>query len=260
MSETRQEPRATRAGRMRVLILGGAEEARLLAARVAAEPGVEGMISLAGRTREPLAQALPTRIGGFGGAEGLTRFLRDEAIDRVVDATHPFAARMSQNAQSACRAAGVPLVALHRAPWTPVAGDRWIDAADNAAAARALGAAPRRVFLTIGRQGVGDFRAAAHHFFLIRAIEAPEPSHVPRNAELLLSRGPFGVDEEVALMREWKIDVMVTKNSGGGATYAKMEAARRLGLDVVVIARPPAGAGAVVHDLDAAMAFVTAAA
>lgn len=240
----------------RVLVLGGTGDARALAARIADDARFYSVLSLAGRTSTPLAQPLPTRVGGFGGAEGLARYLADERIERVVDATHPFAAQMSRNARAACAACGVPLLALTRAPWAPVAGDHWTDVADGDAAAQALGAAPRRVFLTIGRQGVAVFRAAPQHDYLLRVIEPPATCDLPPHCEVMSARGPFGVDDEVALMRDRRIDIVVTKNSGGAQTYAKIEAARRLGLPVVMIVRPTAAGVATTHDIDAALAFL----
>ncbi len=249
--------RLARPARRRVLLLGGASEARQLAARVAAEPRLDAVLSLAGRTSAPLAQALPTRVGGFGGAAGLADYLAREGVARVIDATHPFAARISENARAACHIAGVPLARLHRAPWTRAEGDRWIEVADNDAAARALGAAPRRVFLTIGRLGVGAFRAAPQHFYVIRSIEPPAPQDLPPRCAVILARGPFEVEEEIALTQAQSIDALVTKNSGGPLTYAKIEAARALGLEVVIVAPPAAGDVACVEDVDAALAFLT---
>ncbi len=246
---------AAPAPRRRALVLGGTSEARALAARIAAD-GLDGVVSLAGRTSAPLAHDLPTRVGGFGGVEGLARYLAQERISHVIDATHPFAARISANASAACAALQIPLLALSRAPWRPAQGDRWIEVADNAAAARALGEAPRRVFLTIGRQGVADFRAAPQHDYLLRVIETPRVEDLPPRCEVIFGRGPFAVDDEIALMRERRIDILVTKNSGGALTYAKIEAARRLALDVVMIAPPARDGVATTHDLDAAMAFL----
>ena len=253
-------PRAVRrdaSATTRVLVLGGTGEARRLAARIAADARLDGVVSLAGRTSAPLAQNLPTRIGGFGGAEGLARYLADERIARVIDATHPFAARISTNARAACATLGLPLLAFCRAPWERGAGDRWIEVADLEAAALAPGAAPRRVFLTIGRQGVGAFRAAPQHHYLLRVIEAPDAGELPPRCDLITARGPFSRADEVALMHANRIDCVVTKNSGGSQTYAKIDAARDLALDVVMVARPPS-AGDAVYDIDAAMAFLTA--
>ncbi len=241
---------------LRALILGGTREARDFAQRVALEPRMEAILSLAGRTGAPLPQGLPTRIGGFGGVDGLIRYLVENRIDRVVDATHPFAARISANARAACAALGLPLAALSRPPWSRQPGDRWIEVEDNDAAARALGTAPRRVFLTIGRQGTAAFRAAPQHDYLIRAIEEPQPGELPPNAHLILSRGPFTQDDEIALMQERRIEVVVSKNSGGPLTYAKIEAARALALAVVMVTQPLAEGAPLLTDLDAGLAFL----
>jgi precorrin-6A/cobalt-precorrin-6A reductase len=240
----------------RVLLLGGTSEGRALADRIAADPRYVGVVSLAGRTGAPMAQALPTRVGGFGGVEGLKRYLVDERITHVVDATHPFAAQMSANAKAACAALSLPLIVYARAPWKPAPRDRWIDVADNAAAVAALGAAPRRVFLTIGRQGVTAFRAAPQHDYLLRVIEPPATDDLPPKCEVFAARGPFTVDDEIALMRAKGVDIVVSKNSGGALTYAKIEAARSLALPVVMISPPSRAGVTVAHDLDAVMAFL----
>ncbi|MGA8170453.1 MAG: cobalt-precorrin-6A reductase [Methylocystis sp.] len=245
----------------RVLVLGGTSEARQLAARLAREPRIDATMSLAGRTAAPLANELPTRVGGFGGVDGLMRYMTNERIERVLDATHPFAERISANARAACRALGVPLAVFSRPPWRAHAGDHWIDVADNESAATELGEGMmRRVFLTIGRQGVGAFRAAAQHDYLIRCIEPPDPRDLPPRSAVVLARGPFEIEDEIALMREHGIDVVVTKNSGGVLTYAKIAAARALRLQVIVIARPAHDAVLPLADLDAAMAFLGASA
>jgi precorrin-6A/cobalt-precorrin-6A reductase len=241
---------------VRVLLLGGTSEGLFLAERIATDQRYEGVVSLAGRTSAPMAQALPTRVGGFGGVEGLKRYLVETRITHVVDATHPFAAQMSANARAACAALSLSLIVFARAPWAPTPQDRWIDVADNAEAVAALGDAPRRVFLTIGRQGVADFRAAPQHDYLLRVIEPPATEDLPPRCEVFAARGPFTVDDEISLMRDKRVDVVVSKNSGGPLTYAKIEAARTLGLPVVMIA-PSSREGAVVaHDLDAVMAFL----
>jgi precorrin-6A/cobalt-precorrin-6A reductase len=239
----------------RVLLLGGTSEGRLLAERLATA-GHDGVVSLAGRTSAPRPQALPTRVGGFGGVDGLKRYLIETGVTHVVDATHPFAAQMSANARAACAALSLPLLVYARAPWTLEPGDRWIEVADNAAAVAALGEAPRRVFLTIGRQGVADFRAAPRHAYLLRVIEPPASDDLPPDCEVISARGPFTVEYEIALMRDKRIDVVVSKNSGGALTYAKIEAARTLHLPVVMIAPPARAGAAVAHDLDAVLAFL----
>ncbi len=154
---------------MRVLILGGSTEATRLAARLAEEPAFAPILSLAGRTQHPMPPPIPYRIGGFGGAAGLTAYLRDARIDCLVDATHPFAERMSANAEAAAAATGTPLVVFTRSPWTPQSGDHWLECEDAASAAQALGPAPRRVFLTVGRLQLPAFESAPQHDYLIRA-------------------------------------------------------------------------------------------
>ncbi len=239
----------------RLLLLGGTSEARALSERLAAEKGVEAIVSLAGRTRAPLASLLPTRIGGFGGVEGLRRYLVESRIDRVIDATHPFAERISANARAACAALGLPLAVLAREPWRQGSGDRWIEVPDMARAVAALGPSPRRVFLTVGRLSVPAFRVAPQHFYLVRSIEPPEPEELPTSVELLLARGPFSRDEEMRLMREHRIDVLVTKNSGGPLTYAKIEAARALSLETIVVSPPRPQAERRLENLEAALDF-----
>ncbi len=207
--------------------------------------------------RDPRLPEGEVRIGGFGGADGLRRWLSDNAIDRVVDATHPFAATIGANASRAAAAAGVPLLRLLRPAWSAGPGDHWIAVPDLAAAARTVGAGHSRVFLTIGRQGVGAFAGLTEPWFLIRAIDPPTAEMPPRH-ELLLARGPFTVAEEIALLSRHHIDVLVTKNSGGDQTEAKLEAARELRIPVVMIDRPPPSpATAVVGTVDAAWAWLT---
>ncbi|MFB7614520.1 cobalt-precorrin-6A reductase [Kitasatospora sp. NPDC056181] len=225
-----------------VLVLGGTTEARALAAALAGRPGLRVTSSLAGRVAEPRLPAGEVRIGGFGGPDGLAAWLRDHAVDAFVDATHPFAAVMSHNAALAAAATGVPLLALRRPGWTPVDGDRWHPVASLDEAAAVLPALGRRVFLTTGRQGIGSFAHLAGLHFLARSVDPPEPP-VPAALDVLLDRGPFTLDGERALLREHRIDVVVTKDSGGAATAPKLTAARELGLPVVVVERPPLPAG-----------------
>lgn len=241
---------------IRALILGGTSEARALAARLAGDARLHAVVSLAGRTSAPLASPLPVRIGGFGGVEGLTRYLVEERIDRVIDATHPFAARISANARAACAALGLPLLVFTRAPWSPAAGDRWIEVADNAGAVAALGEAPRRAFLTIGRLGLADFLCAPQHYYLIRTIDQPSKEDLPPRYELILERGPFTVESELSLMRAAEVDIVVSKNSGGRETYAKIEAARALGLPVAMVTPPRGGEARIVHHIEAAVDFL----
>lgn len=231
---------------MRILILGGTTEAASLARQLADDTRFEATLSLAGRTSAPATQPLPTRIGGFGGIEGLVRFLEAEKIEAVVDATHPYAAQMSAHAVAACRQTGLPLASLTRAPWIEQAGDRWQHVSNTESAAMVLGEIPRRVFLTIGRQELPAFASAPQHHYLARLIDVPDGERLPPHLVLLQARGPFDVAAETTLMRDERIDVLVSKNAGGDPTYAKIAAARTLGLPVVMIARPDKPAGHVV--------------
>ncbi|MET7605462.1 cobalt-precorrin-6A reductase [Streptomyces avermitilis] len=223
---------------LHVLVLGGTTEARELAASLAPRPGVRVTTSLAGRVSRPGTVDGDVRVGGFGGAEGLAVWLREHRVDAVVDATHPFAAGITANAARAAAATGVPAVVLRRPGWRPGPGDRWHAVASLPAAADLLPGLGRRVFLTTGRLGLAAFAHQAELHFVVRSVESPEPP-VPPDTEVVLARGPFTVADELGLLREHRIDVLVTKDSGGAATSAKLTAARELGLPVVVVRRPP---------------------
>jgi precorrin-6A/cobalt-precorrin-6A reductase len=241
---------------MRVLVLGGTFEASKLADLLAGQSGISSVLSFAGRTKAPRAPKIPYRIGGFGGAAGLQAYLEAERIDVLVDATHPFAEQMSRHAAIAVARAKIPLVVLSRPAWIAQPGDHWIDAADMAAAAAALGREPKRIFLTIGRLQIGAFAAAPQHFYLIRAIEPLTlPPNLPRH-RVVLGRGPFAFEAEDKLLREEAIDVIVSKNSGGEAALAKVRAARHLGVPVIMVARPRQASGPVLHDPVEAMTFI----
>lgn len=201
------------------------------------------MSSLAGRVAHPRLPVGAVRVGGFGGVEGLRTWLRENAIDAVVDATHPFAAQVSAHAATAAADLGLPALHLRRPEWVRRRGDLWTRVPDLAAAAAALPGHEEPVLLTIGRQGVGAFADCARHRFVIRSIDAPVAPLPPRYT-LLLARGPFTFDEELVLMSRHRIGVLVTKNSGGTATEAKIFAARTAGLPVIMIDRPPLPAGA----------------
>jgi precorrin-6A/cobalt-precorrin-6A reductase len=237
---------------MRLLILGGTGEAAALARHLDGRRGLEIVSSLAGRVAAPALPPGAVRIGGFGGADGLATYLTAEGIGAVVDATHPFAARISANAARACAQTGVPLLAFVRPPWHPLAGDRWQPVATVAEAAALCRG---HVFLTVGRQELAPFAPCRYAWFLIRAIDAPDGPLPPRHA-LRLARGPFALADEIALMRDHAIDMVVSKNSGGPATYAKIEAARQLGLPVVMIERPPRPATDQAGSLDDVVAWL----
>jgi precorrin-6A/cobalt-precorrin-6A reductase len=224
--------------RLRVLILGGTADANRLAAALADAPHIYAVLSYAGRTRNPLPPAIAWRVGGFGGVAGLVDYLRAENIDRVVDATHPFAAQMSANAIEACETAGVPLLALERASWQCLPGDRWIEVDDVTTAAEALGAETRRVFLGIGRQHLQVFAACPQHVYLVRLVDPPcEPLSLP-SAEVIVARGPFDRANDRTMLENFRADIVVARNAGGSAASAKIEAARDLALPVVMIRRP----------------------
>lgn len=238
-----------------LLILGGTLEARELGAAIAAR-GWQGTLSLAGRVERPLRQPLPQRVGGFGGVEGLRSYLRDNAITHVIDATHPFAAQMSRNAVAACSAARVPLLALSRAPWVAQEGDRWVHVADIPGAVAALDGAPRRVMLAIGRQNLPAFAACPQHFYLLRLVDAPSaPLPLPR-AHVIVDRGPFTAEQDQALMAAHQIDLVISKNAGGTGAYAKIIAARQLGLPVIMIDRPHLPPRHEVHDVAGVLAWL----
>ncbi|MDP7701596.1 cobalt-precorrin-6A reductase [Mycobacterium sp. TY815] len=219
---------------MRVLLLGGTAEGRALAKEL--HPQVDIVSSLAGRVPDPALPVGPVRIGGFGGVEGLRRWLRDERIDAVVDATHPFAATMTAHAVQACAELRMPHLVLARPAWDPDLAT--VVATDDEAANEVAQQQYSRVFLTTGRSGVAAF-AASDAWFLIRAVTPPADAVMPRRHHLLLSRGPYHYDEELKLLAEHRIDVLVTKNSGGEMTRGKVDAAAALHIPVVMVSRPP---------------------
>ncbi len=223
---------------MRVLLLGGTAEGRALAKTL--HPHVDVISSLAGRVPDPALPVGPVRIGGFGGVDGLRRWLKDERIDAVVDATHPFAATMTAHAAQACGELRIPHLVLARPAWQP--GAAIVVASDSHAAETVARQRYSRVFLTTGRSGTAAF-ADSDAYFLIRAVTAPDSALLPRHHELLLSRGPYRYDDELALLHKHRIDALVTKNSGGDMTRAKLDAAAALSIPVVMVARPPLPAG-----------------
>lgn len=224
---------------MHVLILGGTTEARVLAGLL--HPGARVTSSLAGRVAAPRLPPGEVRIGGFGGPDGLAAWVREHAVDAVIDATHPFAERISFNAARAAASAHVPLLALRRPGWVAGEGDDWRDAGSLAEAAAALGGLGDRVFLTTGRMGLAAF-ADRPEWFLVRSVDAPE-APMPARTEVLLDRGPFTLEGERELIARHRIDVLVTKDSGAAATAPKLTAAREAGIPVVVVRRPPVPEG-----------------
>ncbi|WP_454857297.1 cobalt-precorrin-6A reductase [Rhizobium binxianense] len=240
----------------RILILGGTTEARTLAEALSARGGCDILLSLAGRTEKPSVQPAPVRIGGFGGPEGLAAFLGEGGYDLLIDATHPFAERISANAAIAAGETGIAAIALRRPEWQPQPGDRWRVVGSIPAAIRSLGESPRRVFLATGRQGAHHAEAAPQHFYLVRSVDPVDPPLALPNFRSILDRGPFTLENELSLLTTHHIDAVVAKNSGGSATYAKIEAARLLGIEVAMIARAPVPAMQTVETVEGALAAI----
>lgn len=244
----------------RVLILGGTTGAAALADSLVREFGdrLDVITSLAGRTSMPAPVAGRVTSGGFGGAEGLAAYLRSQRIAAVIDATHPFAQTISANAAAAATEAGAPRLVLTREPWAPIAGDRWIEVADMAGAVDALRARADldRVFLTLGSGGIAPFAEIDPRFFVIRVAEPPAaPIPLSRHV-VVVHRGPFDLEGELALLERHRIAAVVSKNAGGAATYAKIEAARVLRLPVVMIARPTPPRGEAVRSVEEALRWL----
>ena len=227
---------------MHVLVLGGTTEGRRLAERLLADGTVRVTSSLAGRVATPRMPPGEVRVGGFGGAEGLARWLCEHEVGAVIDATHPFAGTISFNAARAAADAHVPLLALRRPGWEPADGDDWHPVGSLEEAADRAAALGSRVFLTTGRMGLASFAHIDDAWFLLRSVDAPEGPRPPR-MDVLLDRGPFTLDGERELIRRHRIDVLVTKDSGGAATAPKLTAAREAGVPVVIVRRPPVPAG-----------------
>ncbi|MFD3719012.1 cobalt-precorrin-6A reductase [Streptomyces sp. NPDC058674] len=242
--------------RRHVLVLGGTTEARALAEALAGDPSYRVTTSLAGRVSAPVLPPGGTRIGGFGGVAGLAAWIVGHDVTHVVDATHPFAERMSFHASGAEALTGVPLLALRRPGWAPGPGDAWTFADSLAGAAALLPGLGSRAFLTTGRMGLYAFAHLTDTWFLVRSVDAPAPPMPPR-LEVLLDRGPFGLDGERELLARHRIDVLVTKDSGGAATAPKLAAAREAGIPVLVVRRPPAPEGvAEAHSVAAALRWL----
>ena len=235
---------------MRVLLLGGTTEASAIARALAGNRRFSPVLSLAGRTRTPIPPPIPWRVGGFGGVAGLAEYLRQAAVDAVIDATHPFAAQMKAHAAAACGA--IPRVAVLRPAWEPVAGDDWMGAPSMTAAAAALGPQPRRVFLTVGRGELAVF--GPPHRYVVRSVDPP--ADAPEGSVVVTERGPFTAADDQALMLAHRIEVLVTKNSGGAAVEGKLSAARALGIRVVMVARPPPPPGPIVAEAAGALRWL----
>jgi len=241
---------------MKILILGGTAESRALAGALAKRPDCTVTLSLAGRTANPLPQGVPTRTGGFGGAEGLAAYLRNETVDVLIDATHPYAAQISANAARASELAGVRLLALRRPAWEQRQGDQWIEVETVADAVDTLGVAPRRSFLALGRKEIAPFERVPQHIYLVRSVDPVDPPLAVPHAIYLTARGPFNEADDRALLERHRIDVVVAKNSGGEASYGKIAAARALHLPVVMVKRPALPDAASVETIEDVLAWL----
>jgi precorrin-6A/cobalt-precorrin-6A reductase len=240
----------------KILILGGTGEGIALAEALQRLPDIHVISSLAGRVANPKLPQGEVRIGGFGGAAGLAAYLTENKIAAIIDATHPFARRMGWNASEAAVSVKVPLLRYERPAWVAQPGDRWIDVDDWAQAVEVLRLSAKRVFLALGRQELAPFTQLADIAFVIRSVEPPDAGIKFAQAELVLARGPFKLEDERALLQSRRIDHLACKNSGGGATDAKLQAARELGVTVVMQRRPPRPDTPRVADVVAALDWV----
>ncbi|QEL09868.1 cobalt-precorrin-6A reductase [Kushneria phosphatilytica] len=242
---------------LRLLLLGGTGEARRLAERLAGDDRFEVILSLAGRTRTPRLAPVAIRQGGFGGIAGLITWLERESIDAMILATHPFAVQMAAHAEQAAKRTGTPTLHLARPEWPRHPQDCWLECDRLEDAPALLGDTPRRVLLALGRQQAALFEAAPQHDYLIRSVEPLEPALDLPRAQSLLARGPFTLASERELLKRHGIEVIVTKHSGGEETYAKIAAARELGIRVVMVRRPPAPALPRIERMDEALEWLT---
>lgn len=242
----------------KILVLGGTGDAVKLAAKLAITNEFEVISSLAGRTKKPSTLIGQVRIGGFGGADGLVNYLQENAIDFLVDATHPCAGQITMNGAIAAKAAKIPHLMLVRPQWERVPGDNWIEVESVAAAAQAIPESISRVFITSGRQQLEPFllRSQIHQqtWYLIRSIDPPDID-LP-NSEVLLDRGPFSLEQERQLLQNYQIQSIISKNSGGDATYAKIMAARELGIPIIMVQRPASPEGEKVTSIEDAIAWL----
>ncbi|NES77824.1 MULTISPECIES: cobalt-precorrin-6A reductase [unclassified Okeania] len=240
----------------RVLILGGTGNGWKLAALATTIPGLEVINSLAGRTRQPSIKFTHTRIGSFGGVPGLTEYLQAQQIDLLIDATHPFAVQISWNAAIATSELNIPHLMLISPPWEKTEGDRWVEVENKQTVIEILPKLAQRVFLSIGRQELASYAHLQNLWFLMRTIDPPKLNTLLPPGKLLTKRGPFSLLEERSLLQKYKIEAIVSKNSGGDATYAKIIAARELGIPVVMIQRPPLPDGKQVTDVESAVSWL----
>lgn len=240
---------------MRLLLLAGSGEARTIAERLAVTEGVEGIASLAGVVRRSAKLALPTRIGGFGGDEGFESYLSDAGIDAVLDATHPFAARISARTARICELKGLPYSVLWRNEWKPGLGDRWrfFDREEEVAEVVPKEAT---VFLATGAQGIQRFANLGGRRVFCRRIDRPLGPFPFEGGQYVIGRPPFSIEDEIRLFRQLGVDWLVVKNSGGAASRSKLDAARELGIEVALMRRPPVPATTFHRTVEEALAWV----
>jgi len=243
--------------RTRLLILGGTYESRLLAKALAGRLDLAITLSLAGRTKTPAPQPVPVRTGGFGGVQGLITYLLDHKTDLLIDATHPFAATISAHAYEAAQRTGLDFLVLRRPPWRAVTGDRWQDVASVEQALQQLGKAPRRIFVALGRQELAPLLKAPQHHYIVRSVDPITPPLALPHMKNILARGPFDAADELVLLRRHKIELIIAKNSGGPATYGKLQAARELRIPVILIKRPAPAGGKRVETIEQAVDYVS---
>jgi precorrin-6A/cobalt-precorrin-6A reductase len=236
--------------------MGGTGDAVRLASRAIDLPRLEVITTLAGRTNHPKSIAGIVRVGGFGGEAGLVEYLQSEHIDFIIDATHPFAAQISWHVAGAATKLGIPRVMLLRPAWTRLPEDNWIEVESIEAAVQAIPASAERIFVTIGRQQLAPFAVLTDRWCLMRSIDPPNPNILLPPGQLLLDRGPFSLEQERELLSKYQIQAIVSKNSGGDATYAKIIAAREWGLPVVIVQRPIVPAGKIVADVAGAIEWL----
>jgi precorrin-6A/cobalt-precorrin-6A reductase len=240
----------------RLLILGGTGDAVALANQAINLSGLTVITSLAGRTSVPKQLVGEVRIGGFGGKAGLIDYLRAEQIDLLIDATHPFAAQISWNAAGAAKQVRIPWLMLIRPAWEKLPQDNWIEVDSFEVAVSMIPTDAQRIFLTIGRQQLAPFASLTDLWCLIRSIDPPDLNIQLPPGELLLDRGPFSLEQELRLLQDYRIDAIVSKNSGGDATYAKILAARELGLPIVMVQRSITPQGEIVRDVAGAIQWL----
>ena len=222
---------------MNLLILAGTTEATVLAKNVA-EAGIDAILSYAGRVQHVKTQPIPKRIGGFGGVRGFCNFLQDQSVTHVVDATHPFAVQISRNAVDACNHCQIPLLAVHRPPWFAQERDYWIEVGNIKEAVKQLDRPRCNVMLALGRMHISEFAVHPQHHYILRLIDPPNRDITLVDFDSIVSRGPFTYQEDLKLFKKHKIDILVSKNSGGAATKSKIEAARTLAFPVIMVNRP----------------------